>query len=67
MKLLLDTHCWLWQMLTPERLSPRIRDVLREPANTTFLSVASMWEITIKHGIGKLSLPMPLISTSLIE
>lgn len=59
MNLLLDTHCWLWQMLAPERLSPPIKEALRDPSNMTFLSVASMWEITIKYSLGKMSLPLP--------
>lgn len=59
MKLLLDTHCWLWQMLAPERLPLKVQELLLDPSNTSFLSVASMWEITIKHSLGKLSLPLP--------
>lgn len=59
MKLLLDTYCWLWQMLAPERLSRKVQELLLDPSNTTFLSVASMWEIAIKHSLGKLSLPLP--------
>lgn len=58
MRLLLDTHCWLWYLLEPERLNSDTRDLLRETANEVYLSAASAWEIVIKFGIGKLELPL---------
>ncbi len=57
MKLLLDTNALLWAMLTPEDLSATATKLLSDPANELFVSVASLWEITIKVGIGKLSIP----------
>lgn len=59
MKILLDTHCWLWYLLSPERLNRSAQDILRDPNNDVFLSVGSSWEIVIKTGLGKLSLPLP--------
>lgn len=59
MKLLFDTHAWLWQSLAPERLSAEAKAAITSPQNETYLSVASMWEIIIKASLGKLSLPMP--------
>lgn len=59
MSLLVDTHCWLWSLLAPERLNAPSREALRDPRQAVFLSVASMWEMTIKAGLGKLSLPLP--------
>ena len=59
MKILLDTHCWLWYLLSPERLNSSVQDILRDPDNEVFLSVGSAWEIVIKAGLGKLSLPLP--------
>lgn len=44
MKLLLDTHIWLWSLLEPERLSPAVRAALVDPANERWLSPLSVWE-----------------------
>lgn len=57
MKLLLDTNALLWAMLTPADLSATAAGLLGDPANSLFLSVASLWEITINVGIGKLTIP----------
>lgn len=57
MKLLLDTHIFLWLIDDDQRLSESLRQELRNPNNEKFLSVASIWECIIKYQIGKLSLP----------
>lgn len=57
MKLLLDTHIFLWFISDGARLPILFRDAIREPNNTIFLSVASLWEIIIKYNLGKLPLP----------
>lgn len=59
MKLLVDTHCWLWQLASPERLRAEIIELLCSAENEVHLSAVSAWEIVIKHGIGKLTLPEP--------
>jgi len=59
MKLLLDTHVWLWTLVSPERVPAGILARLREPGNQLFLSAASSWEIAIKYRLGKLPLPEP--------
>jgi PIN domain nuclease of toxin-antitoxin system len=58
-RFLVDTHCWLWLQIGPERISPELREALEDPANDVFLSAASSWEIAIKHALGKLILPEP--------
>jgi len=58
MKALLDTHVLLWAMAEPDKLSLRVRELYRGPAELYF-SVAGLWEILIKAGIGKLPLPAP--------
>ena len=55
MKLLLDTHVFLWSM-TGENLSYAARDAFLDTNNQLFLSAASYWEICIKQNIGKLRL-----------
>ena len=59
MKLLIDTHCWLWWLSSPERLNERSRSLLEDGRNIVLLSAASAWEIAIKVGLQKLALPMP--------
>jgi len=59
-RLLLDTQCWLWMHLAPERFSEKSRRLLRRRDTDVLLSVASIWEIAIKHGLGKLRLPEPI-------
>lgn len=57
MKYLLDTHCWLWWIVTPEKLSSRVQEMIKDGGNDIFLSAVSSWEIAIKYAIGKLPLP----------
>ncbi len=54
MRLLLDTHVWLWMLSGEERLSTESRTILADPENELFLSAAAVWEIAIKHAAGKL-------------
>lgn len=58
MRILLDTHVWLWLNGIAERLSPPAKAILVDGANELFLSAASTWEIAVKHAAGKLTLPM---------
>lgn len=57
MRPLVDTHCWLWQFLAPDRLRSDVVELLTDERHDVFLFVASAWEIVIKHGLGKLKLP----------
>lgn len=59
MRLLLDTHCWLWLQTAPERFSPETLERLEAEDTDLFLSAASAWEIAIKYALGKLLLPLP--------
>jgi len=58
-KVLVDTHCWLWFLMTPDRLSAAAVDALADVSNEVYVSAAVAWEIVIKSGLGKLSLPVP--------
>ena len=53
-RVLLDTHVLLWALLAPERLSERVRDLVRDRRTTVLVSAASAWEIATKHRLGKL-------------
>ena len=56
MKLLLDTHIWIWMRQEPKRLSPRIQQQLQEPANELWLSPVSTWEVLLLHAKRKVKL-----------
>ena len=56
MKLLLDTHAFLWGLQDSPRLSRAARDALSSAQNDLLLSVASAWELSIKAGLGQLDL-----------
>lgn len=60
MKLLLDTHTFLWLDSSPEQLSPTALAACEELVNQLYLSVVSAWEIQIKHQINRLRLDVPL-------
>jgi len=61
LKLLLDTHVWIWSLLEPERLSPRLREALREAPDGIHLSPISVWETLALARKGRLELmPDPL-------
>lgn len=57
MRVLLDTHVWLWMQAEPERLGAQARALIEDDANELLFSAASAWEIAIKTGVGKLELP----------
>ena len=60
MKLLIDTHAFLWLMGEPEKLSRKALEVCKDRGNEIYLSVVSAWEIEIKRHLGKLRLKSPL-------
>lgn len=53
MKLLLDTHLLLWAAGEPDRLSVRAKSLMEDQDNALVFSAASLWEITIKAGLGR--------------
>ncbi len=59
MRLLIDTHVFLWYISADSRLPAPFLAAIREPTNEVYLSVASIWEVIIKSGLGKLALPAP--------
>jgi PIN domain nuclease of toxin-antitoxin system len=59
MRLLLDTHIFLWFISADAQLPAAWRDSMRDPRNEVFLSVVSVWEAMVKYAIGKLPLPHP--------
>jgi PIN domain nuclease of toxin-antitoxin system len=56
-KLLLDSHVFLWWLGKEKRLLGRLFDAVRDPANEKFVSAASVWELEIKRNLGRLATP----------
>lgn len=59
MKLLLDTQAFLWYITNDPKLPRHAYDAIRDKSNEIYLSVVSVWEVLVKHQIGKLALPAP--------
>lgn len=56
MKLLLDTHIWIWMKLEPVRLLNRVQQQLQDQTNELWLSPISTWEVLVLHAKGKIQL-----------
>lgn len=59
MKLLLDTQVFLWMVAGSDRLTPEVRSRICDAHTAVWLSAASVWELTIKQGLGRITLPAP--------
>jgi PIN domain nuclease of toxin-antitoxin system len=57
MRVLLDTHAFLWAIGQPGKLSERAKQIIQAESNQVLLSAASLWEIALKVRAGKLHLP----------
>jgi PIN domain nuclease of toxin-antitoxin system len=57
MKLLLDTHIWVWSVIDPARLNKRVVKALNDPSNQLWLSAISIWEAMFLHRKGRLKVP----------
>lgn len=57
MRILLDTHIFLWFISGDIQLSAYVRDAIRDSDNEVYLSAVSIWEAIVKHQLGKLPLP----------
>lgn len=57
MKVLIDTHVFLWWIMDDPRLSKKARLVMKKGDNDLYLSCASIWEMSIKMRTGKLTMP----------
>ena len=60
MKILLDTHAFIWLDFQPEKLTKKAIEVCQDTSNELYLSMASLWEMQIKAQLGKLKLKIPL-------
>ena len=60
MRYLLDTHVFLWMAAEPGRLSSDARKYILNPENLLYVSIVSLWEMQIKHQMGKLALDVSI-------
>lgn len=65
MKFILDTHTLLRWLADDERLGPRAREQIEDPANDVLVSVVSLWEIVVKMRVGKLQADIRAITDAI--
>ena len=58
MRLLLDTHAFLWALLDEPRLGAQSRDLITTQASSVLISHVSIWEIAIKHALARSDMPL---------
>lgn len=58
MNLLLDTHVALWAITDSPKLSKKARELIESPKSSVWISAATVWEIAIKHGLGRGDMPV---------
>lgn len=56
MKYLVDTHLFLWIVISPKKISSKAKDLLLNPDNTKIVSIVTFWEISLKFSLGKIDL-----------
>ena len=67
MRVLLDTHAYLWWLADDADLSYEARDLLADPRTTAYVSAASVWEIAIKAKLGRLRLKGAVAMAEVVE
>jgi PIN domain nuclease of toxin-antitoxin system len=67
LRLLLDTRPLVWFLIDRKRIPERLMTILIDPAKVVYVSAVSVWEATIKVGIGKLSLPLDDLEAAIVE
>lgn len=61
MNYLLDTHIILWWLTEPKRINLKATKIISDKANNIFISSVSLWEMAIKKGLGRLTLPRNIV------
>lgn len=67
MKIILDTHILLWALTVDRKLSAEAAKLLKDPNNEVLVSSVSLWEISIKHTLGRLSLSPLEITEAILK
>ena len=66
MRILLDTHIYLWAVIDDEKLTDKARQIITK-ADEVFVSSASIWEISIKQALGKIEADIQLLASTIKE
>jgi PIN domain nuclease of toxin-antitoxin system len=61
MRLLLDTHTFIWYVTDNPRLSAHVKLLIEDENNEKLVNIASIWEMAIKHSIGRLNFSLPFM------
>jgi PIN domain nuclease of toxin-antitoxin system len=61
MRLLLDTHTFIWYVTDNPKLSAHVKLLIEDENNEKLVSIASIWEMAIKHSIGRLNFSLPFM------
>lgn len=61
MNYLLDTHIILWWLTNPKQIAAKASKIIANKENNIFISTASLWEMAIKKGLGRLTLPINIV------
>lgn len=56
MSYLVDTHIFLWSVISPKKISKNLRKILSDPQDTKYISAVSFWEISLKFSLEKIDL-----------
>jgi PIN domain nuclease of toxin-antitoxin system len=67
LRLLLDTHVFIWATSDPGRMTARLRQAVTAPESTVFVSAVSVWEIAIKRALGRLDFPLEELDAVLVR
>ena len=67
MQLLLDTHILLWWLSDDRKLAKGAREIIANPNNDVLVSSASVWEISIKTGLGRLEIELDDLEDAIVK
>ena len=65
MQILLDTHIIIWLVENPKQLSQKVLDILTDKKTKIYYSLASIWELAIKAGIGRIEIDLSILLDTL--
>lgn len=56
MNFILDTYIFLWAIFEPRKISKKLKDCMLDPESTSYISIITFWEISLKYSLGKIDL-----------
>lgn len=67
MKILLDTHVLLWWLAGDRRLPAKAKQVIENPHNNIVVSSVNIWEIVVKHALGRIAIELPELEVAITD